>query len=94
VYEIAKVKSRDHVANGLEMQEICKQVCSFMEHSLAKLLSLQIIASCHCIGVEVVKSIDDVDEHRRFQEARKEYVANILKAIEEQKAAKMLRTAT
>jgi hypothetical protein len=51
----------------------------------------QVISQCHSIGVEVVKSIDDLQEYEQFLLRTKQRFAGQLQAIEDQKAAKLLR---
>ncbi|KAK6024593.1 Ribosomal protein L11 domain protein [Ostertagia ostertagi] len=76
VYEIAKVKSRDKVLQGVPLQFICRQI----------------VQQCRMIGIQVQREDLDPVELKKFLDERREIVAEQLKALADKKAAKMLRT--
>ncbi|VDK65360.1 unnamed protein product [Onchocerca ochengi] len=76
IYEIAKIKANDKCLIGVPLKLICEQL----------------IKTAHTIGLKVVREHLDPVEYRKFLEERKLTVDRELKKIEEEKAAKVLRT--
>ncbi|EFO22846.2 ribosomal protein L11 domain-containing protein [Loa loa] len=76
IYEIAKIKAADKCLVGVPLKLICEQL----------------IKTAHTIGLKVVRKDLDPVEYRKFLEERKLVVDKELKTIEEDKAAKVLRT--
>ncbi|VDM14641.1 unnamed protein product [Wuchereria bancrofti] len=76
IYEIAKIKAADKCLLGVPLKLICEQL----------------IKTAHTIGLKVVRGNLDPVEYRKFLEERKVVVDRELKKIEEEKAAKVLRT--
>ncbi|PIO72150.1 Ribosomal protein L11 domain protein [Teladorsagia circumcincta] len=76
VYEIAKVKSRDKVLQGVPLEFICRQI----------------VQQCRTLGIQVQREDLNPVELKKFLDERREIVAEQLKALADKKAAKMLRT--
>ncbi|KAK2163248.1 hypothetical protein LSH36_83g04094 [Paralvinella palmiformis] len=75
VYEIAKIKSQDPIWFGVSLEKICKSV----------------IGTAHSIGIEVVKRDLTAKEYGAFLAERRRIVTEQEKALQEKKAAKLLR---
>ncbi|VDN04741.1 unnamed protein product [Thelazia callipaeda] len=76
IYEIAKIKSNDKALVGVPLKLICEQL----------------IKTARTIGLKVFREDLDPVKYREFLERRKQVVDAELKAIEDEKAAKILRT--
>uniref|UniRef100_A0A7I4YHU9 Large ribosomal subunit protein uL11m n=1 Tax=Haemonchus contortus TaxID=6289 RepID=A0A7I4YHU9_HAECO len=76
LYEIAKVKSRDKVLQGVPLQFICQKM----------------LKQCRTLGIEVQREDLDPVKLKIFLDERRRIVEEQLKALADKKAAKMLRT--
>ncbi|VDN41821.1 unnamed protein product, partial [Gongylonema pulchrum] len=85
IYEIAKIKSKDKCLVGVPLK-VSERFFSLF------LVCEQLIKTALSLGLKIVREDLDPTEYRKFLEERKRAVDEELKKIEDEKAAKVLRT--